>query len=297
MSDSQGDADAREVLGQGSEPGRWASWSASRPSLAAAALLVGAAVAGFGANELLDEPAHTSPGDPTGRLVGGMIVATTDSNPAAMVVPLHNDSAVPVTVTDVRPEGWRAYGDAVTLPPGQWVDVPVWLALECGRMPEPTKRLEMRTAPGRDAPRVSTTARTVTMPGVPRALGDLRHRLCEVPTGRRLDPEELQGTWLVEDARAYGGKVVVRFTGSRFTLSSLEATRLDQVTMVVGRSHLAGDWLRLDAHGGWFCSRGDSFVWRLGLLPDGRLRIAHVAYYGDACQVDEREIWVARRIR
>jgi hypothetical protein len=296
VSDGHGGEDGREVLGQGSEPGRWASWSASRPRFAAALLLVAAAVGGYGANELLDDSAHTSP-SPARQVVAGVLAETVDTNPAAMVVPLRNDSAVPVTVTDLHPEGWRAYGGEVTLPPGLWVDVRIWLTLECGRMPAPTKRLELRTAAGRDVPRRVTTATSLAMPDVPAALEELRHRLCQVPTGRRLEPRELQGTWLVEDARTYGGDLIVHVTGRRFTISSLHATRIDDVTLVVGRTEPAGRWLRLDAHGGWFCARGDSFVWQLGLLPDGRLRIGHVAYFGDVCQVDEREVWLARRFR
>jgi hypothetical protein len=262
----------------------------------AAFLLGTAAVAGFGANELLDEPAHSSPPDSTGRVVAGMLVETPDTNPAAMVVPLRNDSANPVTVSGVTPVGWRAYGDAVTLPPGQWVDVPVWLTLECGRMPEPTDRLTMRTVAGRDVRGARTTARSVSMSDVPRALTELRHRLCELPLGRQVASNELVGTWVVEGARTYGGHLFVRIReDGRFALSSSDG-RLDQEIMVTGRSRLHGDWLRLDAQGGWFCAPGDSFLWRVGVLSEGWLRIGHETYYDNVCQVDDREVWVARRI-
>ena len=297
MSDAQERADGREVLGQGSEPGRWAVWASARPRIAAALLLGVACVIGFGANELLAEPAHTVR-DSSGRVVAGLLVETLDTNPAAMVVPLHNDSALPVTVSDVHPEGWRAYGSTVTLPPGAWVDVPIWLTLECGRMPDPTRRLLMRTVAARDVRLVRTPPRTVAMPEVPPALVDLRHRLCDEPGGRPLGADELRGSWLVEDARSYAGQVYVRFEpGGRFSLGMMRPARIDQEVMATGQARLEGDWLRLDVGGGWWCAAGDSIVWRVDMLPDGRLRIGHEAYYDDVCRVDEREVWLARRVR
>jgi hypothetical protein len=296
VSDGHGGEDGREVLGQGSEPGRWASWSASRPRLAAALFLVAAAGAGYGANELFDESGHTAPAVHGDRIVAGMLGETPDSNPAAMVVPLRNESQFPVTVHEVHPEGWRAYGDDVMLPPGEWVDVPIWLTLECGRMPEPTRRLRMLTVPTHDVGVSRSTPRTLRLPEVPRALDELRHRLCDVPLGDEVERDRLVGTWQVKDGRSYGGHLFFRFDGNgRFSLSS--DGRLDQQIMATGRGRLLGDWLRLEVDGGWFCEPGDSIVWRIGLLTRDRIRIGHQAYFDDVCQVDEREVWVARRIR
>lgn len=258
----------------------------ARSRVAAPAVLAVVAVLGLGIHRIAADPATRPAGTPDLALSAGMLVETTDADPAAMVVPFWNGSPSPVTVRDLRPAGWRAYGDDVVVPGRSWVDIPIWLTLQCGRMPPPTDRLALRTVSG-GVP----AQRTVAMPGVPRALTALRGRLCTLPPARDVRRPELVGTWLVEEGRRYAGHLLVRFdrTG-RFRLAPR-----DGGDGAFGTFSWEGSWVRLTVRAEGLCAPGDSILWQVGVLPDGRLRIGHVAYYDDACRVDEREVWVARR--
>jgi hypothetical protein len=270
-----------EFLGAGPDPVR--SRAGSRVA-AVAALAVLAAV-GWGAHQLT--AGGDTPPSPRVALRAGLLTETGDDDPAAMVVPLSNESAETVTVDDLRPVGWRAYGEEVVVPPHSRVDVEISLSLQCGRMPAPTDRVSVHAV----APSGVLPQDTLRMPGVPSALRALRSRLCTLPAGRDLSRRQLLGRWRVEDGRGYGGATVRFLPDGGFVLGTRAG-----VAAVTGRFSWQGRWVRIAVRGGDLCVTGDSILWQVGLLPGGRLRIGHVAYYDDRCQVDEREVWVARRL-
>jgi hypothetical protein len=260
-----------------------------------AALGILATLAGLGwVSHVLTADRDASDGRPP-SLRAGLLTESTDRDPAAMVVPISNRSADTITVHDLSPVGWRAYGDQVILPPHSRVAVAISLSLQCGRMPPPTDRVTLSAVGSTGVSR----QRTLRMPGVPSALQVLRSRLCLLPPGRDLPRRLLVGLWQVEDGRGFGGSTVSFGRDGRFVMGLPSL-----VPEVTGTFSWQGRWVRITTRGGLICGPGDDILWQVGLLPDGRLRIGHVAYYrvgqgahyDDRCRVDEREVWVARRL-
>ena len=209
-------------------------------------------------------------------------------------VPLHNGGSADITVDSVRADGWvprNADSRAVTIPPESWVMLPLPVEIDCdviGAQAPESLTVRVSTSEG-------TFEQRLPMPASSRVLGDAGWRLCLEPRGSVPTTQDLYGSWFVEEAGRFRRTVVRLREGGTFAIDP-DVFAFGADLNAVGTFTPTRSGIRLVAGGGRDCRPGDRTRWNLTLLEDGRLHIRHRTGGESWCRIDDREVWVARRI-
>jgi hypothetical protein len=191
----------------------------------------------------------------------------------------------------VAPQGWDTKTDAVQVPPGATVDIPVDVTLDCATVPSPGDRAVVRIGTG-------SSSRTVVLPMTPQspALQELYLRRCRVQALRTPSSRALLGTWVVNDGGpAFTGNMFIRLEhGGRYEMDA--GAHLSDNAGAVGRYTLDRGRMTLVTTRGGDCGPRHRAVWEVGLLRDGLLRIQQVTAYDGFCSVDRGDVWIATRV-
>lgn len=210
------------------------------------------------------------------------------------VVPIHNGGAAEITVDHVAAPGW-VVGDArfgaVTIPPHGWAVVPLPVQVDCAASGAAApERLTVRSTTAH-----GTFEQDVAMPASSPVLTAEASRLCVEPSGTAPGGREVVGTWVVEEAGAQRG-TLFRLRGDGTFAIDPDLFRFGPGLDALGTFTGAGPALRLTAAAGHACRPGDRTTWRLTLLEDGRLHVRHRPDDVRWCDIEDGEVWVARRV-
>lgn len=278
----------REVLTMGGEP------SPRRPLRLLTAVAAAGLLAGFMAGgRATSAPDSAVVAEPV-QLVAGSVEPLSGGR-AAFEVPIHNSSAMDVSVAVVGIPDWKSVPDTsadVDITPGTWQPVRFTAKVNCTEPPFTVRSIVVRT---RSHAGTLRTELTLASPGT--ALRD--HHLVECTPARTLAPDQVVGVWMLDEVRGEASWLADRLMiwlrrDGTFTWDAA-GELLGSLPSGVGRYVSGDDRLRFRLTGGSGCRPRDLLVWKTRLLPEHRLHLELERSAG-MCADGPGQVWVLRRV-